>query len=1836
MHASDMRRGGVLTACDPHNEEQDNTHTHEWSTEYSYDDEYHYYECTVEGCDQHTGTEPHEFDDDQDATCNKCDYTRHVHPLEWKYDGENHWQEYKCEHHADEQLNKGRHVWGDDGKCKECLVDKSTFHTHNYEWKYDDKQHWEMTTCTEHASEMSSNGKSDHVFQSGKCECGLEEIYITVYNLYKSNSEYKGESKIDDFATWYASLEDQHVDHVGLNSVGDAVFYASEDDTTGEVKYYAPRTYTVKAVTNGTPPKGIENVYFSVKATVDGQPKQIAGGKAALDVKATDEDGSAQLTFTPVWGYSSATVVYTVNIASEGEYQGPSAIPVNYICNDSGKSLTVSAAAPPALSATFTLTQCLAAGEGGQIENRSFGSTGTTFVLADSVKASPGWYLVTVTTTQGAITTSYDNSTGNTMLSVDGGESGLDPKIIQQGDIDRGGAEAQWLVYIKSDTKNIRIGRRVDATIICNIKIEKVETSIEEYETKVGRINKSATNEADWYKFDISNFTAGKYYIFGGYYSVPSTETAYEILVKIGNKEAVPLYSQTLYEIGEGDETVAFCSEHNYTVTIRDMRFVPCNAVPETGEFDIEFDELKDVFYYSYTAANSGTYSFKLSSAHAFSNVSVSYGNNSSTIIRSDSQEVTEIAGNFVCEAENDYVFAIKNNSKTDAPSLHCTVNEESSQKFNVGEEFGIAFNDSNLPHYYVGTFTKGVYVALLTATNLNGVTMQKDNRNFITVNSDVAYASAIFEADNDTQDINFTVTLSDNDSYPTVKALFVKVDDDPTEASENEEFTINFADKKIVAYQFTYTESTSKYFGVVASSDNDIKDLAIYGAIYKTVDGDVYTTRTIAGPSASETKSVCESVYSSSFGSSYKKAILVFVYGGADAPSVTAKYKEQLHIGTAITKSYSSAGVVKVDISTLKSNGADKYTLYEAYSKDRFTHPDYSEYHAVATGYVNDSAPAYYQNLTMLDKVCLWYYVYCEDTTGNKLPTRSDTLNVEVNARKVYTVTANFDENWQGWIGFSLYKGTSAQAMNFVNVTEPTKTVEVKIAALATSTGLSVKLAEIKDYDNDYYKFTFPEEGTTTAKEFGDADAVTIEATSSARQAVEVTVTVPENFAESSFPVTLYHDGTLNSGKTVKVEPGKTVYNVTLYAPKPQSGKDTIKIYTDPNNGTNGYTSDEVDVVYADGKATAAIAIKDHVQLKLKLKFPENFLASEFESNPDLSYTFSIYIYGQDGKTQVNVVKSGPSNNPERLVIDKAFVEQLKSNDYVYEFTSALYYMQNGNYSVEITTSGFTSTGYGTADKLSFSTTTTTTEVEMNAVKDRILITVNVEAYETFGGSAQVQVFKGDGNGKTSGSALKLNGSNSAITTVPLVKEGSLMKGSFTFYIYEGQYTQVLVGLTGKSEADWSLTPVEIDGKTGTATLKIEKKYVIAVKSQYKGPNGTSVALSVYKNGVQMEGLTANLSSMQPNPTIYLPIAEYDKNAKYEIKGIASPSNYECKTVSFTFDEATKTATVNYDIAATIKIKFELPADADSFAGTNDKKVDVYLNEASKPNLTKLSLDLATTTEGSFNYLYTESFTVTCVGQQTALSGNPMFGDPDYLSTASTKYLAEASYSWNEDKTECTVTIKPKRAEYEITVKGTLPQEFIDSVSASGTPLKIWLYNERNSKKASCPLNITSDAKPAFESKIYAWELEEGYTAKIDLGNLKGFTVEVGELTVDAEAKTGVLNITVKAQKKYTIKIVNNAGEFWSGYSNSNKGCKIWIKYYTDDNKRWPDSTAFAYKGTDPTDVYYFENDDTLVFEVEKITEYFTSTNQENIKATVSIDKESGIVTITIDPVSA
>ncbi|HBF68843.1 MAG TPA: hypothetical protein DDW20_06015 [Firmicutes bacterium] len=51
-------------------------HTHSFNETYSHDDEYHWKECTIEGCSEISEKETHTYDGDNDSDCNVCGYVR--------------------------------------------------------------------------------------------------------------------------------------------------------------------------------------------------------------------------------------------------------------------------------------------------------------------------------------------------------------------------------------------------------------------------------------------------------------------------------------------------------------------------------------------------------------------------------------------------------------------------------------------------------------------------------------------------------------------------------------------------------------------------------------------------------------------------------------------------------------------------------------------------------------------------------------------------------------------------------------------------------------------------------------------------------------------------------------------------------------------------------------------------------------------------------------------------------------------------------------------------------------------------------------------------------------------------------------------------------------------------------------------------------------------------------------------------------------------------------------------------------------------------------------------------------------------------------------------------------------------------------------------------------------------------------------------------------------------------------------------------------------------------------------------------------------------------------
>ena len=98
---------------------------------------------------------PHVYDNDEDATC-VCGYTRvistpgHTHEG-WAYvstDPVKHWESPSC--HPDVKRNEENHVYDNDSdaECNICRhVREIQQHSHTWEYTFNDEKHWEYATC---------------------------------------------------------------------------------------------------------------------------------------------------------------------------------------------------------------------------------------------------------------------------------------------------------------------------------------------------------------------------------------------------------------------------------------------------------------------------------------------------------------------------------------------------------------------------------------------------------------------------------------------------------------------------------------------------------------------------------------------------------------------------------------------------------------------------------------------------------------------------------------------------------------------------------------------------------------------------------------------------------------------------------------------------------------------------------------------------------------------------------------------------------------------------------------------------------------------------------------------------------------------------------------------------------------------------------------------------------------------------------------------------------------------------------------------------------------------------------------------------------------------------------------------------------------------------------------------------------------------------------------------------------------------------------------------------------------------------------------------------------
>ena len=127
-------------------------HIHSFGTELKFDETNHWRECA---CGEKSQVFPHDYGNDQDETCNICGYERevvHQHTLQWLFSsGAGHWQQ--CIFCNEIMTSVEPHVYDDDQDvtCNVCDYKRQSPHSHDFGpgWKSDACAHWQECSCGE-------------------------------------------------------------------------------------------------------------------------------------------------------------------------------------------------------------------------------------------------------------------------------------------------------------------------------------------------------------------------------------------------------------------------------------------------------------------------------------------------------------------------------------------------------------------------------------------------------------------------------------------------------------------------------------------------------------------------------------------------------------------------------------------------------------------------------------------------------------------------------------------------------------------------------------------------------------------------------------------------------------------------------------------------------------------------------------------------------------------------------------------------------------------------------------------------------------------------------------------------------------------------------------------------------------------------------------------------------------------------------------------------------------------------------------------------------------------------------------------------------------------------------------------------------------------------------------------------------------------------------------------------------------------------------------------------------------------------------------------------------
>jgi len=143
---------------------------HEYDEEYSYDDDYHYFEPICD-CDIEPKDKEEHADEDNDGVCDVCEWDydhKHTYETTWSQDDDNHWHKVTCSHDV-EPKDKAPHVDANkDSICDTCEWDYDHEHTYSEDWSHDEKDHWHAPSC---GHEVEGTDKAAHADENNDGVC---------------------------------------------------------------------------------------------------------------------------------------------------------------------------------------------------------------------------------------------------------------------------------------------------------------------------------------------------------------------------------------------------------------------------------------------------------------------------------------------------------------------------------------------------------------------------------------------------------------------------------------------------------------------------------------------------------------------------------------------------------------------------------------------------------------------------------------------------------------------------------------------------------------------------------------------------------------------------------------------------------------------------------------------------------------------------------------------------------------------------------------------------------------------------------------------------------------------------------------------------------------------------------------------------------------------------------------------------------------------------------------------------------------------------------------------------------------------------------------------------------------------------------------------------------------------------------------------------------------------------------------------------------------------------------------------------------------------------------